>query len=150
MSDPAIARRETSERKPLEGIEGWLLVPALYLLIVAFVVAEFLVDSTLPMLRPEILAGNVAILAGSVVLLALFFKKLAIVPPLMIVFYLLVVAVSALEVLTLTRFSDGIAQAVIDAELPEARHGLGHALGAAIVWIPYFVVSERVRNTFVE
>jgi hypothetical protein len=150
MSEPTVAQAERSERKPLAGIEGWLIFPALYLLIVAFLVAEYLVESPLPMLRPEILAGNVAILAGAVVMLALFHKKLAIVPPLMIVFYLLVVAVCALEVLTLTRFSAGIEQAVIDAELPEARHGLGHALGAAIVWIPYFVVSERVRNTFVE
>lgn len=138
------------EKKRLEGIEGWLIFPVLYLVIVAFSCAEFLVESPLPRLRPEILAGNVTLLAGAVVLLALMHRKLAITPPLMVVFYVLCVAVAGLEYVTLTSFADGIDPAVVEAEIGDAREALGHTLGNAILWIPYFFASERVRNTFVE
>ena len=78
------------EGKRLEGIEGWLVLPMLYLLSVAFFTAGSLLYTELPWARPELLAGNVACLVGAVVLLTLFLKKLAIVPPLMIVFYVVV------------------------------------------------------------
>lgn len=136
--------------KKLTGIEGWLVWPALYLVIVAFSVVDYLLDSPLPAARAEVLAGNVAVLVGAVVMLVLFFQKRAIVPALMVVFYVTVVAVCLVEVLTLTRFADGLDPGLVAAEAEEARSGLGVVLGHAILWIPYFMVSERVRNTFVE
>ena len=137
------------EGKRLEGIEGWLVLPMLYLLSVAFFTAGSLLYTELPWARPELLAGNVACLVGAVVLLTLFLKKLAIVPPVMIVFYVVVACVSMLEYLSVTRFSEGIDPGVIAAEAGMVREALGHAVPSAIIWIPYFAVSQRVRNTFV-
>jgi hypothetical protein len=134
----------------LEGIEGWLVWPALYLVTVAFASTDYLLNSPLAAVRPEVMAGNGALVAGAVVMLALFFQKRAIVPALMVVFYGTVVAVCLVEVLNLTRFSEGLDPAWAVAALEEAKSGLGIALTSAIVWIPYFMVSRRVRNTFVE
>jgi len=132
------------------GVGGWLVLPVLFLVAVAFATAEYLVEGRLPGLRPEVLAGNVAVLVGCVVMLTLIFRRRAVVPPLMVVFYVTLVGVCALEYASLTRFSAGIDPAVVQAEIDGAREGLGYALTNAILWIPYFLVSERVRNTFVE
>jgi hypothetical protein len=145
----ANARSLDPDRR-LEGIEGWLVWPALFLVLVAFTVTDYLLDSPLAAARPEVMAGNVAVLVGSVVMLVLFHQRRAIVPPLMVVFYVTLVAVCLVEVLSLTRFSEGLDPAFVAAEIEEARSGLGVAVSNAIIWIPYFLVSERVRNTFVE
>ena len=71
------------------------------------------------------------------------------VPARMGVFYVTVVAVCVVEVLTLTRFSEGFDPAFVRVEAVEARNGLGVVLSHAIIWFPYFIVSQRVRNTFV-
>jgi hypothetical protein len=147
MSDDALSE---VKRNLLEGIEGWLVFPALFLVIVAFTVVDYLLDSPLPAARPEVMAGNVAVLVGSVVMLVLFFQKRRVVPMLMVVFYVTLVAVCLVEVLTLTRFAEGLDPAFVQARAQEARNGLGVVLSHAILWIPYFLVSRRVRNTFVE
>ena len=133
----------------LEGIEGWLVIPALFLVFAAFAVTDYLLNSPLPAARPEVMAGNVAVLVGAVVMLILFFQKRKLVPALMVVFYVTVVAVCVVEVLTLTRFSEGLDPAFVQVEAVEARNGLGVVLSHAIIWFPYFIVSQRVRNTFV-
>lgn len=147
---PDVSDEATTQGTHLEGIEGWLVFPALFLVAVAFIVTDYLLNSPLPAARPEVMAGNVALLVGSVVMLVLFFQKRKIVPALMVVFYVTVVAVCVVEVLTLTRFSEGLDPALVRVEVVEARSGLGVVLSHAILWIPYFMVSQRVRNTFVE
>jgi len=136
--------------KRLQGIGGWLIWPALFLVSVAFAITDDLLDSPLAAARPEVMAGNLALLVGSVVMLVLFFQRRSIVPALMVVFYVTLVAVCLLEVVELTRFADGLDPAWVTVQLEAARGGLGVAAGHAILWIPYFLVSERVRNTFVE
>jgi hypothetical protein len=138
-----------SDVEPIDDIGGWLVLPFLFLITVAFVVTDYLLDSRLPGLRPEVMAGNLAVLVGSVVMLVLFLQRRRSVPALMVVFYVVLVAVCVLEVSTLTRFSDGIPDELVRAELKDARDGLGMAMGNAILWIPYFLVSKRVRRTFV-
>lgn len=39
---------------------------------------------------------------------------------------------------------------LLDSALTDADfRDLGRALAAAIIWVPYFMVSKRVKNTFV-
>ncbi|HKJ25441.1 MAG TPA: DUF2569 family protein, partial [Myxococcota bacterium] len=107
------------EGKRLEGIEGWLIWPALFLVTVAFTITDELLDSPLAAQRPEVMAGNLALLVGSVVMLVLFFQKRSIVPPLMVVYYVTLVLVCGVEVVELTRFADGLEPAYVAAQVEE-------------------------------
>lgn len=113
-------------RRQLERIDdtGKPVVPPLYKL-----------------LLPAEIVVNVAMLGFVVLLIYLFFSKNHLVPRLMIAFYLinlLVVAVDTLVASQLPGF-------VWDREV--IKDG-ARTLLTAVIWVPYFLISKRVANTF--
>jgi hypothetical protein len=131
------------------GIGGWLLIPALTLVSVAFATSSSILDQELAAVSLEILAGNALLTVGSVVLLALFFQRSRHLPGLMVVFYVVLVAVATLEYVAVDRLLLGVTPEIAEREAKLVNDGIRISVASAILWIPYFLVSRRVKNTFV-
>ncbi|TPE45573.1 DUF3857 domain-containing protein [Pontibacter mangrovi] len=86
---------------------------------------------------------NVAFLVYNVLLLRLYFKRRTSVPKLMIIFYGSSLAFILLELLIAYAFSVNLPGGTVGTSLLRS-------MVAACVWIPYFLISSRVKCTFVE
>lgn len=136
------------------GIGGWLLLVAVGLVLTPLVLLLRVVltaqvvgrlderfATLITWIRIEMLA-NTLLLLYALYLLYPFFRKLPSFPTLFIGF----LALSLLVVMA------DAAAAVVIFELPLDRgtiRDMARALIAALVWVPYMLVSRRVRNTFV-
>lgn len=156
-STPPIAAAEPT------GIGGWLVLPLIGLMLSPFIIgwgthqlievvrAPSWTSLTTPgnpayhplygMLIPTEIAVNAALGIFSIVLIVLFFKRHPRVPALMIAFYLVNLAVVA---------GDTYAAAFLPGfQFDQAAlRDLARAVIAAVIWVPYFMISKRVRNTF--
>jgi hypothetical protein len=155
------------ETKSYKGIGGWLILPLIGLFIspirVAISVFGDLVpiftegrwnvlttpgsDAYHPLWAPLIIfeyAGNAVFIIFSIVLLVFFFRKSRLLPKLIISYLIL----NALFVAGDFFLADLI-PAVAEQSNPQAAKELVRAIIGAIVWIPYFLVSKRVKQTFV-
>ena len=149
------------------GIGGWLILPLIGLfvrpLIILAALANLLPLFTnpaawarltvpgnaayhplwKPLLLFELLANGLFI-AFDVILLVLFFQKRRVVPALMIAFmlttlvFLIIDHVLAQQIPFVARRSS-----------PEGTMQIVRALAVCAVWVPYFLVSKRVKATFV-
>jgi hypothetical protein len=101
---------------------------------------------------PAFLASiGVLLIASWVFLFAIFclvrfFQKKKHVPKLMIGFYVLLVALTVANAAALHWFPE---LSMGPDDMKDAMIGLVRVGIAAAIWIPYFLVSERVKNTFV-
>jgi hypothetical protein len=164
------------EERPLEtggmvyapvGIGGWLILPIIHLVSNAGVIAYY---ATLGFMRGA--GAGAAVTAGSTQIgmrqsekmlmgigffeifffiyalhcLQRFFRKKADVPLLMILFYTMLVAKTSAYVYLLYLFPDARSTA---HSLSDAEFTLFKIVIFAAIWIPYFRVSVRVKNTFV-
>jgi hypothetical protein len=155
------------------GIGGWLILPLLHLIASpARIVYELVqgwneglaeagadvevgVEDVIAGLEylntGERIAAGFALCAAVIVLYAAFcliqfLRKKRQVPNLMIAFYLLLGALVVGNYVLLANFP---ALWTAPEDLSDARTGLIRTAIAMAIWIPYFIVSERVKNTFV-
>jgi hypothetical protein len=91
------------------------------------------------------LVSGVAIVAFTLYLLVLLFQKKRALPPLMVWFYAVLLAATLIESGMVLQNP----QQWTMADLSEARRSLGKTVFLAVIWIPYFMRSKRVRATFV-
>jgi Protein of unknown function (DUF2569) len=154
-----------ADAKNLEGIRGWLLLPLLGLIISPLRVGWTVYHDLLPVFTeghwqvltnpqsgvyhplwgPLILfelLGNLGLIAASLALLVLFLRKSRRTPLLMIAFYLLVVAFVGGDLLL-----GGLLP--VQGDDSEQIRDLIRSAMAAVIWIPYFIRSRRVKATFV-
>jgi hypothetical protein len=149
------------------GLGGWLMLPLLGLLITPFRMGIELVRDFGPILKPEVwralttpggdayhplwapvivfeLATNVGIFGFSLVLLILFLTRSRRLPRLMVVWFLTIASVLVIDAFLVDAIPAAAAgrDAVVSDLIRTALTGA--------VWIPYFLRSERVKNTFVE
>ncbi len=148
------------------GIGGWLILPGLGLLAAPIVFGWALLNTYAPLFSngawealttpgtdayhqlwaPLLIFeifGNTAFLVFAVILLFLFFQMHYSLPKWMIVYYL-----ASLIFVTVDFFAADLIPAVAAQPDPESQRQLGRSVIAAAIWVPYFMKSVRVRNTF--
>jgi hypothetical protein len=151
-----------------KGLGGWLILPAIGLFIallgmityfntVSVLISGEGVWSSLttpgseayhPLWAPVIVSemvANICLVLFDVALIFLFFMKSHRFPVLMVTF----IAANLLYVVG-DLIVVGFIPAVTTADHARAIGELARAIGGAIIWIPYFLVSKRVKNTFVK
>lgn len=138
-------------RDPLEGISGWLILIAISLVVTPLFVVRNAISIDLPVLGHGTLGGSlvgllflvkdVAILSALILLNWLFYTKKRIFPKLMIAFHLGVLGVHVLE---------HVADAALlpHSAVPSLSRPVFGSLLSCAIWIPYLLISRRVKATF--
>lgn len=141
-----------------EELGGWLFLVAFGLIITPFrllwdflVTNEFFSNQTwtglyklnnwgmLSLITFELIS-NIILIIFSVLIMALFFQRRSSLPRLITVFYIVVVVIYTIDFVCAKILSDEVISA----------SGLLQALLTACIWVPYFNLSQRVNETFVE
>jgi Protein of unknown function (DUF2569) len=152
-----------------KGIGGWLLLPALGLIITPFRVGFQFYRDLLPALAPETwnaltisssaayhplwgpliifeVIGNLTLFIYAILLLWFFFNKSQRVPKLYIIWLVLVAAIQIIDFL----LANQIPAVASQPSDPESVKEVARSIVAAAIWIPYFLKSKRVKNTFIK
>jgi hypothetical protein len=163
-ASPALSEEKSSE---LSGIAGWLILPALAMIISPLRILYECYHSFLPVLKPSLwfamlstkstfynpplallltweIVANVAMFAFTIWLAFLFFKKQKSVPRLYITWLVLGIVLQIADLV----FSSFV-PLVVEQQNGDAYKELIKSVVAAAIWIPYFLQSKRVKNTFV-
>lgn len=133
------------------GIGGWLILPAIGIVISPLMVLAGIAQNMTLSESPEVLESFRTTLIGQTLLLfalfgvqiavaVSFFMKKRFLPKLMVGYMLGNIALTVV-VVAWTASIIGI--------YPDAVADIMGAVIVAAVWIPYFLISERVKNTFV-
>ncbi|MGY4689636.1 DUF2569 domain-containing protein [Salibacterium sp. K-3] len=160
-------------KSEVKGIGGWLIIVITVLgigLIFSFFIAitdgEVILNPVMwqeisqpdgslyhPLHGPLIifeLIFHIVLVVFTIVLLILLFMKKKIFPPLMIIFLLSRFIIGAI----LAFASYNVLTTIPYFEMNEIKTDLYSSLAGAIIgcaiWVPYFFVSQRVKNTFVQ
>ncbi|MET0209073.1 MAG: DUF2569 domain-containing protein [Burkholderiaceae bacterium] len=151
---------------PLEGIGGWLLLPALGIVISPIRVTIEMFSSMLPVLKPGVwqaltdpasdayhpllppliqfeAIANVLLVVLAVVTAICFFARKRSTPRVFIVFLLLSLAVQVVDWAWAAQLP-----AKFQADETGSWKEMAKAAVACAVWVPYFLMSKRVENTF--
>jgi hypothetical protein len=151
------------------GIGGWLLLPALGLIATPFVIAFGFYKDMLPAFAPDVwnaltnpnsaaynslwgplivyeVLVNLALFIFTVWVSWNFFTKSRRVPKLFVI-WLAVIAGTRIVDHLLTYQIPAMADKPVD---PADVRDLARSFVNAAIWIPYFLRSERVKNTFIE
>ena len=154
------------------GLGGWLILPIIGLFVTLIVVSISFLRDILPILSepvrtalttpgspsyhsswaPYIIAtvlANSAIFFGALSLIFLAILKRSLFPRLIIVFYIVILLSASIDVWALKTFLPVVVPDEIEAMAPAIIKDFGRAVVACLVWIPYFLLSKRVSNTFV-
>lgn len=161
-----------------QGLGGWLVLPIIGLFATCLMSIAWMFTNAIPLFQsdawgnltssdsslylswfaPTILFEtfvNAVLIVLPVVLLVFLFQKRSILPRLISGFYAFVLVTAVLDAIAMITF--GITS-IRDAGFFEAAQAMAdqtmqslvQALYGAAIWIPYFLVSKRVKNTFVE
>lgn len=134
----------------LTGIRGWLIFVVIGLIYAVFAnlanandISEILVDRVarkfLFILYFEV-ACNVFFVCAAIVALILLFLKKAVFPKYIIAFYVLNAGLTVLDI---------IWASAIGIEIESFSFKVMQAVLPAIIWSSYFIMSKRVKNTFI-
>jgi len=150
------------------GIGGWLLLPALGLVLTPLRMSYGIYKDLWPVFSEgywEVLttptseayhpywaaliifemAGNAVLIAITLVALYFFFSKSRHTPRVMVVWLGAILAFTATDF-----FVADLIPAVAEQKDDQSVKELGRAVVGAAIWIPYFLVSKRVKATFVK
>ena len=151
----------------VSGLGGWLILIQIGLWFTLVMLLAQISQSVLPILNTEtweILTSkdsgyyhplwgpmiifeaiyNILFLLFTVYVIVAFYRKKAILPRLMIIFYSLSLTVGIVDSLLLSQIP--MARELADGS---SIRDIARSAIACAIWIPYFIKSERVQNTFV-
>jgi hypothetical protein len=149
-----------STTEDLEGLSGWLVLVAIGLVVSPFVMLYTIVTVNLPFLtdnryqpyltsHPAFAAlavfetiTNIIFIASVLALAFLFFTKRKAFPTFMILYLATQCCVILFDTVT-------VHVLIPSANLSASYASVARSLIGALVWIPYFVISRRVKATFV-
>jgi hypothetical protein len=154
------------EKAAPSGLGGWLVIPMLGLIILPLKLGFILVTVHVPIFTEgywEVLTtpgeeayhalwgpllifetvGNAIFLAAAIILLVLFFQKHHQFPKWMIIFLAANLAFIAIDF-----FVADLIPVIAENPDPESLKELVRSAVGAAIWIPYFLKSTRVKNTF--
>ncbi|WNS46066.1 DUF2569 domain-containing protein [Paenibacillus sp. MMS20-IR301] len=160
-----------TEYHPLDGpkgLGGWLVLIQIGLFLTLLMLAVQILQSTIPSLKPDIWGLLTAkdselyhVLWGPIIIfeaianvgqflfclfvLGMFYSKKSSVPLLMIIFYGGSMIIGIIDYAL-------VQQIPIVQELEDGSSvsDIGRSVVTCAIWIPYFLKSRRVRNTFVQ
>lgn len=154
-------------QKPLEGLGGWLVLvgiglvlsPLRLLMEMVPIYADVFGNGVFGMLldpdgaayNPKLAALlvveigiNVLMIAGAVIATVLFFMKHPVFPKVFIAFHLVTLVLIVADALAVGYLIPD--QPTFD---PDTMKEIVREVAACAIWIPYMLVSKRVKNTFV-
>jgi len=158
----------TGEEKSYAGIRGWLILPLVGLGIAPLQISFMLYRNMMPLFTKgywEVLttpgletyhplwapllmyeiAGRTGFLMFSLVLLGFFLRKSRRLPKLIIICLVLNLLFVAGDL-----FFSGMIPAIAEQEAAGEGGDLVRALVGVVIWVPYFMMSKRVKQTFVK
>lgn len=150
------------------GIAGWLILPAIGIVLSPIGLAIGIVRDILPAFGADVwpllttpgnpayhplwkpliifeLTADLVLVAASIYVLVLFFGKKRRLPRVMIGWLVAMVAVQVVDMLLAMQIP-----AAAESTEPSDYRDLIRAVIACAIWAPYFALSRRVKNTFVE
>ena len=143
---------EANNKHEPKGIAGWLIIPAIGLVLAPIKSAAMLYMglSMIQSFAPELTSDSrlwlvglidVAMIVATIIVAVFFFKKRR-------------VAVRAIIGLMVASILASVVQALLNAAMFEGGDAdtfkpVIHACVFGAVWIPYFLKSKRVKNTFI-
>lgn len=156
------------ERSGPRGLGGWLILPMIGLAVAPMRLLAVLVTDYAPIFQDGVwenlttpgsgayhilwgpliifeIVGNLFFVVGAGILLVLLLKKSYRFPALMIGFLLLNPAFVVLD-----HILGNLIPFIAELDDTESYTEIVRAAVAAMIWIPYFLVSKRVKNTFVK
>ena len=151
-----------------KGLKGWLILPAIGLFVSVLRLAINLMKDFWPIFREDYwpvlttpgsaayhplwgpllifeIVGNSIFILANIVLIFFYFAKHYRFPAL----FITMLALNALFVVG-DFFLGKMIPAVAAANDPQSVREIARTLAAAAIWIPYFLRSKRVMNTFVK
>jgi len=154
------------EVKSYKGIGGWLILPLIGLFVALIRLPLLILKDLVPIfteghwnalttpgshvyhpLWASLIifesVGNIVFLIFAIILLVLFFRKSRLLPKLMISYLIL----NLMFVVGDFFFADLI-PAVAEHSNSQSAKELGRSIIGAVIWVPYFLVSKRVKQTF--
>lgn len=149
-----------------KGIGGWLILPAIMLVVSPFSIINDAIDSDyfnhnlwMTMFEYDVniitsvslfaivgmeLIYNILFSLFSILLVILFFQRRTSVPRLISIFYVMNFSFPIVESIILTM----VAPDLYDLMDTETMTQVGRGIISAAIWVPYFNVSEKVKSTF--
>lgn len=165
-----LAGADVDGDKPVaEGIGGWMVLPILGLSLTLIFSLVWMFRDYLPTLGADVwpwiptsgralitfeVFANLVVIVGSVTLLTLLFMKRRILPRLLVGFYTFVffaVLADSIGVLVIgpELIPDALIREEVGWSLAAVSINILKTLLACSIWIPYFLLSTRVKRTFV-
>ncbi|HCL57362.1 MAG TPA: DUF2569 domain-containing protein [Spirochaetia bacterium] len=159
---------ESSHSSEPEGIGGWLILPAIGLCLAPFRILLSFIKDTLPTFSDEIwipltqesssvyhplwkplliaeAASDILLMAIGIVNLILFFQKKKFFVKMIIITLISTFLFNILDIFLVSLIPQAFS--LVKAE---GLYGIVRSFLAGAIWIPYFLISKRVKNTFTE
>jgi hypothetical protein len=145
-------------KKEPQSIGGWLILVLIGLAITPFRTLIIVIKDILPVIDSEIISNNPALkgmiyseliinlifVVFSILLFILMLKKLKIFPSLIIVYFLSNLFFVVLDMIAGSQIPIIREQGLNKSSIIE----LSRAIIGSAIWVPYFIYSKRVKNTF--